>query len=77
MVLEINETRIVIGTCHRVLTDVKEAGRRVRSQLTVGRFWSIRLSVRIRDFHSLERGSTPLCSTINGPLAQLVRASDS
>ena len=39
MVLEINETVIVIGPCsHRVDPDVKEAGGRVRSQLTVGQF---------------------------------------
>ena len=37
VVLEINETRIVIGPCsHRVIADVKEAVWRVRSQLTVG-----------------------------------------
>jgi len=38
VVRAINETRIVIGPCsHRVIADVKEAGWRVRSQLTVGR----------------------------------------
>ena len=56
---------VVIGPCaYCAAADVKEAAWRVRSQLTVGTVWSIRLSVRTEGFQSSKSGSTPLCSTI-------------
>ena len=74
MVLEINETRIVIGPCsHRVIADVKEAGWRVRSQLTVGRISSVGVAVQhIRLSSAKIIGSNPIQRTKYGPIAQLV-----
>ena len=62
---EINETVIVIGPCsHRVDPDVKEAGGRVRSQLTVGGISSVGVAVKHTRLSSVENiGSNPIRRT--------------
>ena len=71
VVLEINETGIVIGRCsHRGITDVKEAGGRVRSQLTVGRIWAIS-SVEEQLLYTEKVGSSTLSSPTISVLVEI------